>query len=81
MVGSGTGRMEMKGQKSVTLTSGAFALLPPNHVHQLTCVKECQLFVYSNVAFDIHYVDKAGKEISAADALKAVKETPATEMK
>jgi len=81
MMGSGVGKMEMQGSKPVTLTSGGFAMMPANHIHQFTCIKACQLFIYSNVAFDIHYVDKAGKEISPAEALKAVKEIPATEMK
>lgn len=81
MIGSGVGRMEMQGSKAVTLSSGGFALMPSNHIHQFTCIKACQLYIYSNVAFDIHYVDKTGKEIPPAEALKAVKETPATEMK
>lgn len=37
-------------------------------------VRAC-FYVYSDVAFDTHYVDAQDKEISAADALKQVKET------
>lgn len=81
MIASGTGRMEMRDGKSMTLTSGGVAIMPANNVHQFTCVKTCTIFIHSNVAFDIHYVDKQGKEITPAEALKAVKENPATEMK
>jgi quercetin dioxygenase-like cupin family protein len=82
MVASGIGKMEMKGaEKPMTLRSGAAAIMPANGIHQFTCIQACVLFIHSNVAFDIHYVDKAGNEISPAIALKAVKETPATEMK
>jgi len=36
---------------------------------------------YSEVAFDLHYVNAQGNEISPDEALKAVKEKAATEMK
>jgi len=39
------------------------------------------MYIYSDVAFDIHYVDAQGNESSPADALKAVKEKAATEMR
>ena len=78
---SGVGRMEMKDGKPLTLRAGAFALMASRHVHQFSCLQACQLYIYSDVAFDIHYVDGQGKEISPADALKAVKEKAATEMK
>ncbi|MEP6703819.1 MAG: cupin domain-containing protein [Acidobacteriota bacterium] len=81
MIASGVGRMDMKDGKSTTLTSGAAAIMAANGIHQFTCMRACTLFIQSNVAFDIHYVDKQGKEMTPADALKAVKEKPATEMK
>lgn len=81
MIVSGQAQVEMKGAKPVTLRAGAFALMPSRHVHQFRCVGPCTLYVYSDAALDIHYVDGQGKEISPADALKAVKETVATEMK
>ena len=81
MMASGVGRMDMKDAKSTTLRSGAVAIMPASGIHQFTCLQACTLFIHSNVAFDIHYVDKQGKEITPAEALKAVKETPATEMK
>jgi quercetin dioxygenase-like cupin family protein len=81
MMASGVGRMDMKGGKSTTLRSGATAIMAANGIHQFSCMQACVLFIHSNVAFDIHYVDKDGKEITPDVALKAVKETPATEMK
>jgi quercetin dioxygenase-like cupin family protein len=81
MIISGTASLQMKDAKGVTLRAGAFALMPSHHVHQFKCLSACALYVYSDSAFDMHYVDKQGNEISAADALKPLKEKPATEMK
>ena len=81
MIVSGVARMEMKDGKPLTLRAGGFALMPSHHVHQFRCERACQLFIYSDVAFDIHYVNKQGNEISPLEALKAVRETAATEMK
>lgn len=80
MIVSGAGRMEMKDGKPITLRAGGFALMAPHHIHQFRCEQACQLYIYSDVAFDIHYVNKQGNEISPAEALKAVRET-AAEMK
>ena len=77
MIVSGTVRLEMKGGTPVTLKSGGFAMLPSHHFHQFTCEQACSLYVYADGAFDIHYVDAQGKELMPADALRAVKETPA----
>ena len=74
MIVSGTGRVEMKDGPSQTLRAGGFALLPAHHVHQFLCKNKCTFFFYSDGAFDIHYVDAQGTEISPDDALKAVKE-------
>src|SRR6476469_5334985 len=81
MVASGAARMDMKDAKSTTIRTGGIAIMPSNGIHQFTCLQACTIFIHSNVAFDIHYVDKTGKEITPAVALKATKETPATEMK
>jgi len=40
-----------------------------------------EICIYSDVAFDIHYVKAQGNEISVDEALKAVKEKAATGMK
>ena len=81
MIISGTASLEMKDAKVVTLRAGAFALMPSHHIHQFKCLSACALYVYSDTAFDMHYVDKHGNEISPADALKPFGEKPAIEMK
>jgi mannose-6-phosphate isomerase-like protein (cupin superfamily) len=81
MIVSGAARVEMKDGAPVTLEAGGFALMPSQHVHQFRCERACQLYIYADAAFDIHYVDAQGNEIAPPDALKAVKETVATEMK
>ena len=81
MMVTGVARLDMKDAKSVVLRSGGFAMLPSKHVHQFRCQQACSLYIYSDVAFDIHYVNAQGKEISPAEALKTVKETAAPEMK
>lgn len=81
MIVSGVARVEMKDGKPQTLRSGAFAIMESKHVHQFRCEQACQFYIYSDLAFDMHYVDAAGKEIPPAEAMKAVKEVAATEMK
>jgi quercetin dioxygenase-like cupin family protein len=81
MIVSGVVRMDMKDAKSLTLRAGGFVMLSPHHVHQARCAKACSIYIYSDVAFDIHYVNGQGKEISPAEALKIVGEKAATEMK
>lgn len=81
MMVSGVAHLDMKDAKSLVLNSGGFAMLPSRHVHQFHCQEACSLYIYSDVAFDIHYVNAQGKEITPDEALKAVKEKVATEMK
>jgi quercetin dioxygenase-like cupin family protein len=81
MIVSGVARVDMKDAKSLVLRSGGFAMLPSRHAHQFRCQQACSIYIYSDVAFDIHYVNGQGTEISADEALKAVKEKLATEMK
>ncbi|RZI42433.1 cupin domain-containing protein [Herbaspirillum sp. HC18] len=70
MVVSGAAKVQMKdGANSTTLGPGSYAKLPGKHVHQFTCTSNCTGFVTSDAAFDIHYVDAAGKEIPAEAAL------------
>ena len=71
MVVSGTGTVEMKDGKPFRMQSGAYTSFPGHHVHQATCVSPCTMFVVSDAAFDIHYVDDGGKEIPPGQALKA----------
>jgi quercetin dioxygenase-like cupin family protein len=78
MMINGTARLDMKDTKSFTVRTGGFAKLPAKHVHQFLCTaKSCTFYIYTDAAFDIHYVDGQGKEITPPEALKAVKETAA----
>jgi len=81
MIASGVARIDVKDHKSMTLHSGGFAMLPSKHIHQFHCNSSCQIFVYSDLPFDLHYVNAKGDEITPADANKAVKQKAATEMK
>ena len=81
MIVDGKGRVEMKDGPSLTLKAGGFALLPSRHVHQFRCMNKCTFFFYSDGAFDIHYVDAQGTEITPDDALKPFKEKAAPAMK
>jgi quercetin dioxygenase-like cupin family protein len=71
MIVSGSAKVEMRdnGQTS-TLGPGGYAMMPSKHVHQFTCTSACAAFVISDAAFDIHYVDAKGGEISPETALK-----------
>ena len=78
MVVSGVLQLETKSGKALTLEAGGFAKLPAHHVHAFRCGKEpCTLYIHSDGAYDIHYVDAKGAELKPADALKAVGEAPA----
>jgi hypothetical protein len=77
MMVRGVAEVQPKDEKPFTLRPGGFALMPSRHVHQFRCTKGCTLFVHSDAAFDTHYVDPQGKELSPDDALKTVKETAA----
>ena len=72
MIVSGSAKVEMKGGGSATLGPGGYAMMPSKHVHQFSCPSACSAFVSSDGAFDIHYVDANGKEISP-DAAPAKK--------
>jgi quercetin dioxygenase-like cupin family protein len=74
MIVSGLARFQMKDGKPVTLNAGGFALMPSHHQHEFRCLRTCVLYIYSDAAFDIHYVDQQGNEIQPADAMKAVRE-------
>ena len=76
MIVSGTAHAQMKDGKPTVLRAGGFAVMPSKHVHQFRCSTACTLYVHSDAAFDMHYVDAQGNEIPPADALKPLKETP-----
>jgi len=70
MVVSGSAKVQMKDTgNAAVLGPGSYAMMPSKHVHQFTCASACSAFVASDAAFDIHYVDAKGSEISPAEAL------------
>jgi len=81
MIVSGSANLQLKNAKPISLQAGAFALMPSHHAHKCRCLRTCALYIYSDAAFDIHYIDKQGNEMAPADALKVVREKAATEMR
>jgi len=75
MVASGALEAQMKGEKAIVAHSGDFLFMPPHHVHRATCngTAPCLVFLTSDAAFDIHWVDADGKEISLEQAIKPIK--------
>ena len=70
MIVSGSARIEMKDNgKTAVLGPGGYAEMPSKHVHQFACTSACTLFVSSDAAFDIHYVDGNGSEVPPETAL------------
>lgn len=68
---SSAGRDGMRdGSKPVPLKAGVYILLPGKGIHQFTAVTSVELFLLSDGAFDIHYVDAAGKEVATETVVK-----------
>jgi quercetin dioxygenase-like cupin family protein len=65
MVASGNLETQMKGDKAMVAHSGDYLYLPSHHVHRATCTgtAPCMVFLSSDAAFDVHWVDEQGKEI------------------
>lgn len=76
MIVSGTAKVGMKDGQPTTVHSGDYLALPGKQAHQFTCVAACTLFIIPSGAFDIHYVDKDGKEITPDEALKGQMKAP-----
>jgi mannose-6-phosphate isomerase-like protein (cupin superfamily) len=70
LVVSGRGRVTMKDGPPLKFVPGAYASLPSHHMHRASCSSTCLLFNGADAAFDIHYVDANGEEISPDEALK-----------
>jgi quercetin dioxygenase-like cupin family protein len=68
---SGTVKIVMQDGKSSELKEGGYAYIPSKHVHAFSCAGPCVHFVQSDGPYDIHYVNKEGKEIPLPEALKA----------
>jgi quercetin dioxygenase-like cupin family protein len=67
---SGSGTAEMKEGKPGAMHAGDYAYLPAKSVHQFKAVTAALLLDIPDAAFDIHYVDKDGQELSPEQALK-----------
>jgi quercetin dioxygenase-like cupin family protein len=69
---SGVVAVKMTDGANFELREGGYAYIPPKHVHLFSCAGPCIHFVQSDGPYDIHYVNKEGKELSLAEALKGV---------
>lgn len=76
MLVSGRGKVEIANFPTHTVRPGGYVLLPARHHHQFGCETDCVFFDAISGKFDIHYIDKSGKEIPVIQALKAVSEIP-----
>jgi mannose-6-phosphate isomerase-like protein (cupin superfamily) len=74
---SGRGTLAMKDGPPLQFAPGAYASLPSHHAHQASCSRSCLLFNSADGAFDIHYVDARGEEISLDKAMKQSARTKA----
>jgi len=81
MMVKGVARLDMKSGKPLTLRAGGYAMLPGKHVHRFVCVSSCLFYVHSDGAFDIHYVDNQGNEVSLDQALKSASDAAAKKKK
>lgn len=74
MAVSGALEVQMQGDKAFVARHGDFVYLPSHHIHRATCLGSvpCVVFLSSDAAFDIHWVDAAGQEISLDAAMKRV---------
>jgi len=75
MLVSGSLEVQMKDDKAFVAHHGDFLYLPGHHVHRATCTSTapCLVFLSSDAAFDIHWVDAAGQEIPLETAVKNAK--------
>jgi len=75
---SGLMQLTAKGEKPQVVAIGDFAYMPTQHVHMTKCAstKPCTSILQVDAALDIHYVDKAGNEITPEAALADVNKPP-----
>ena len=71
LVINGRGTLAMKDGPPLQFVPGAYASLPNHHIHQASCARACLLFNTADAAFDIHYADANGQEISSDEAMKS----------
>jgi quercetin dioxygenase-like cupin family protein len=72
MMVSGTAVSTVNQKQTAALKAGDYLSVPPQTPMTFRCDTACTLFVHTDGAFVMHYVDEAGKEISPEEALKPV---------
>jgi quercetin dioxygenase-like cupin family protein len=68
----GTIVAQLEGHAPVHVSAGGYSQLPGKHVHRFRCTDEegCLLFVVDEGAFDLHWVDKSGNDVSEEEAYR-----------
>ena len=79
MMVSGSLELQMKDDKAMVAHHGDYVYLPPHHIHRATCqgAAPCLVFLVSDGAFDVHWVDASGQEIPLETAMKSMKSASA----
>ena len=67
---SGSATLGMPKGKPQAIVPGGYVYLPSKNQHNFTCKTACTFYLAGDGAFDIHYVDEAGQEITPEQALK-----------
>jgi quercetin dioxygenase-like cupin family protein len=70
---SGSLSVHMQGGRPAAARHSDYIFMPARHAHSAKCLgpDACELFLVCGAAFDIHYVDKGGNEISMSEAVEA----------
>ena len=68
---SGSGSAQMKDGQPMAMKAGDYLYLPAKGIHRFTAKSAVYMYDMPDGAFDIHYVDAAGKEIPPDQALAA----------
>jgi len=63
------------GHQAKLSKAGAYTQITGHHVHNYHCTskEDCLLFDVADAAFDVHFVDDSGTEITAEKAIEAMK--------
>ena len=71
---------QMQGMRPAILKVGSYSQLPSRHVHRFRCTsqEDCIIVLVTGGAFDIHFVDDAGTEITTEAALLAAEKSSKT---
>ena len=75
---AGTGSAQMQDGQPMAMRAGDYLYLPAKGIHRFSAKSAVYMYDMPDGAFDIHYVDAAGKEIPPEQALAAqIKVKPA----